>query len=75
MKPGTGKSFVSSNLAVTLAKYATPVDNRAPKVLLLEGDLQTLSVYTLFGVKDEDFNLKAALKEVTAFIENHSANE
>lgn len=75
VKPGTGKSFVSSNLAVTLAKYATPVDNRAPKVLLLEGDLQTLSVYTLFGVKDEDFNLKAALKEVTAFIENHSANE
>lgn len=53
VKPGTGKSFVSSNLAVTIARYGKKEDGQKPKVLLLEGDLQTLSVTTLFGIKDD----------------------
>ena len=55
VKPGTGKSFVSSNLAVTLAMYGKKENGSKPKILLLEGDLQTLSIYTLFGIKDDNY--------------------
>lgn len=75
VKPGTGKSFVSSNLAVTLAKYGKKDDGSKPKVLLLEGDLQTLSVYTLFGIKDEKYNLRAALRMIDTYMEYHSVDE
>lgn len=72
VKPGTGKSFVSSNLAVTLAKYAKTDKNEQAKVLLLEGDLQTLSITTLFGIRDEDYNLKTALNTVSEYLNKYS---
>lgn len=71
VKPGTGKSFVSSNLAVSLARYAKPINNKPAKVLLLEGDLQTLSLTTLFGIRDEQYNLQTALNKVQNFLVNH----
>lgn len=74
VKPGTGKSFVSSNLAVTLAKYGKKEDGTHPRVLLLEGDLQTLSVTTLFGIKDDDYNLKTALDRIEGFMDRNNDN-
>ena len=76
VKPGTGKSYISSNLAVTLAKYGKIInENRKPRVLLLEGDLQTLSVSTLFGIKDADFNLKEVLIKIQNFMNENNHNE
>ena len=73
VKPGTGKSIVASNLAVTLAKYGKiQGEDRAPKILLLEGDLQTLSVSTFFGIKDEEYNLKNALFQIQEYFENNN---
>lgn len=71
VKPGTGKSFVSSNLAVTLARYGKKPDGSRIKVLLLEGDLQTLSVTTLFNARDEEHNLKTALKNIEDYLDSH----
>jgi len=71
VKPGTGKSFVSSNLAITIAKYGKD----SPKVLLLEGDLQTLSVATLFGIKNDTYNLKTALGKLDNYLANHSIDD
>jgi capsular exopolysaccharide synthesis family protein len=41
-----GKSFVASNLAVTLAKYS------GSKTLLIEGDLHRPTLASMFGLKD-----------------------
>ena len=76
VKPGTGKSYVSSNLAVTLAKYGKIInEDREPKILLLEGDLQTLSVSTLFGIKDSEFNLKEVLIKIQKFMDENNHSE
>lgn len=73
VKPGTGKSIIASNLAVTLAKYGKiQGENRAPKILLLEGDLQTLSVSTFFGVRDDEYNLKNALLQIQEYLERNN---
>lgn len=71
VKPGTGKSFISSNLAVTIAKYGK--DN--PRVLLLEGDLQTLSVSTLFGIRNDEYNIKKCLTKISQFFEKNDYND
>lgn len=76
VKPGTGKSFVSSNLACTLAKYGkTKVNGEKPRVLLVEGDLQTLSVSTLFGIKNDEFNLNKALDKINLFMSSHTLDD
>lgn len=64
-KPGSGKSFVSTNVAAMIAKYGrTKKTFEAPKVLILEGDLQTLSVGTLLGVSNPQYNIKTALRRI-----------
>lgn len=73
-KPGTGKSFVSSNLAVTLARYGKKENGDLPKVLLLEGDIQTLNVTRIFNLKDDEYNLKTALNKIDAFMERNDYN-
>lgn len=76
VKPGTGKSYVSSNLAVTLAKYGKIInEEKKPRILLLEGDLQTLSVSTIFGIKDDEFNLKNVLFKIQNFLEENNYDE
>ena len=75
VKPGTGKSFVAANLAVTLARYGKAQGGGAPRILLLEGDLQTLSITTLFGMKDEEHNLKTALAKIDRFFQNNSVDQ
>lgn len=71
IKPGSGKSFVSTNLAVGIAKYGKKKkDGTTPRVAIIDGDLQTLSVGTLLGIEDSRLNLTAALKSVTTVLNN-----
>lgn len=57
IKPGSGKSFISSNLAAGLAKFGKREDGSPVKVLIIDADLQNLSVGTLLDTEDEKFNL------------------
>lgn len=71
IKPGSGKSFVSTNLAVGIAKYGQKKRNgNGLKVAIIDGDLQTLSVGTLLGIEDSRLNLTTALKAVTTVLNN-----
>ena len=66
IKPGSGKSFVSVNLATAIAKYG----KNKPKVALVEADLQNLSVGTLLKVEDNKRNLKVALQAINGIIKD-----
>ena len=68
-KAGSGKSFVSTNLAAILAENGRRKDGERPTVLLVEGDLQTLSVGTLLGVNDTQHNLKEALIRIRQIVD------
>ena len=71
-KPGSGKSFVSTNVATMIAKYGrTKKTFEAPKVLILEGDLQTLSVGTLFGLSNPQYNIKTALRRIRGIVDEN----
>lgn len=72
IKPGTGKSFTSTNMAMAIAKYGKPkIDGSMPKVAIVEGDLQSLSVGTLLQLHNERYNLKAALAKVATIIDEN----
>lgn len=72
IKPGTGKSFISVNLAMTIAKYGKKKDGKPPKVALIEADLQNLSLGTLLGFKDDaNKNLKTAMEAISTIINEH----
>lgn len=61
-KPGSGKSFISANLAAACAKYG--VDK--PKVALIDGDLQNLSIGNILGIKQDDkHDLRTAMIAIT----------
>lgn len=69
IKPGSGKSFVSVNIAMTIAKFGKKKDGKPPKVALIEADLQNLSLGTLLGFKDDDErNLKTAMDAIATII-------
>lgn len=71
IKPGSGKSFVSSNLATAIAQFGQPgPDGRKPNVALIEGDLQNLSIGTILGIKeDRKHNLKTAIEKIDSIID------
>ena len=71
IKPGSGKSFVSSNLATAIAQFGQPgPDGRKPSVALIEGDLQNLSIGTILGIKeDHKYNLKTAIEKIDSIID------
>ena len=55
IKPGTGKSFISVNVAATIAEYGQPKENgEMPKIALIDGDLQNLSLGTLLQMKSDE---------------------
>lgn len=63
IKPGTGKTFVSTNVACAIARYGKGPMGR-PRVAMIEADLQTLSVGTVLGIDEKankDKNLKTAI--------------
>lgn len=68
IKPGTGKSFASTNLATTIAKYGKKKDGKAPKVALIEADLQNLSVGTLLQIEDDKHNLKTVMEKIATIM-------
>ena len=69
IKPGSGKSFLSTNLAVAIAKYGkNTIDGRRPRVAIVEGDLQTLSIGTLLQIEDPKHNLREALRAVSTVV-------
>lgn len=69
IKPGTGKSFVSTNLATAIAKYGVKKsDGKPPKVALIEADLQNLSVGTLLQIEDNDLNLKTVMQKIATIV-------
>lgn len=67
-KAGSGKSFVSSNLAYMLALYGKRREGKRPSVLLLDGDLQNLSVTNLLGISDDVYNLKNVLEAISNIV-------
>lgn len=71
IKPGSGKSFISSNLATAIAEFGQPgPDGRKPNVALIEGDLQNLSIGTILGIKeDRKHNLKTAIEKIDSVID------
>lgn len=72
IKPGTGKSFVSTNLATDIARFGIKKkDGSRPKVAIIEGDLQTLSLGTLLGFEDDDkLNLKTVMDRIATVFDN-----
>ncbi|MFF2531574.1 CpaE family protein [Brevibacillus sp. NPDC058079] len=73
IKPGTGKSFLSTNLATAIATYGVEINGRKPKVALIEADLQNLSVGTLLQIEDDKKNLKAVIDKISTII-NENGN-
>lgn len=70
VKPGTGKSFISVNLAAAIAEYGKPSKNRkSPKVGLIEADLQNLSLGTLLQIEDKNKNIKKALEKISEILD------
>ncbi|MCC0727191.1 AAA family ATPase [Clostridioides sp. ZZV14-6045] len=70
IKPGTGKSFLSTNIATNIAKYGRNKDGSRPKVALVESDLQNLSVGTLLQIEDSNKNLKNVMEKIDTIIVN-----
>ena len=65
IKPGTGKSFIAANIPTTIAKYGKKrEDGQMPKVALIDGDLQNLSLGTLLQLEDDEFNLKTVMDKI-----------
>lgn len=69
IKPGTGKSFVSTNIATCLAKFGNTIDGNPPKIAIIEADLQTLSLGTLLAIEDDDkCNLKTVMNKISTVV-------
>lgn len=68
IKPGTGKSFISVNTALNIAKYGKKVNGKPPKVAIIEADLQNLSLGTLLGIEHEKYNLKTAMEKIGTIV-------
>ena len=69
IKPGCGKSFVSTNVATAIAKFGEKKEGRAPRICLLEADLQTLSLGTLLSLEDDKHNLKTVLDKISTIVD------
>lgn len=69
IKPGTGKSFLSVNIATAIAKFGKPnKEGKKPKVALIEADLQNLSVGTLLGIENDEKNLKVVMDNISKIV-------
>lgn len=69
IKPGTGKSFLSVNIATAIAKFGVDTKTgKRPRVALVEGDLQNLSLGTLLQIEDDKNNLKTVMDKIGTII-------
>lgn len=69
LKPGAGKSLLAINVAVAIAKFGDKKRLKSgkftePRVLLIDGDLEKLSVSTLLRVNNYDKNMLNALQKI-----------
>lgn len=69
LKPGVGKTTLATNIAVAIAKYGDKKRLRSgkfvePRVLLIDGDLEKLSVSTLLRANNYDRNMLTALQKI-----------
>ena len=72
IKPGTGKSFLSTNIATAIADLGVETkDGRKPRVGLIEADLQNLSVGTLLQIEDDKKNLKAVMEKISTIVNDN----
>lgn len=70
IKPGTGKSFLSTNIATAISEYGQVGPNgEKPRVAIVEGDLQNLSIGTLLSVEDDKYNLKTAIEKIDTLLD------
>jgi MinD-like ATPase involved in chromosome partitioning or flagellar assembly len=73
IKPGTGKSFVSANIATMIAEYGRKTeDGKKPQVALIEADLQNLSLGTLLQIEDDKYNLKTVMDKIKEIIDENN---
>lgn len=70
IKPGTGKTFVSTNVATAIAEYGVMKNGKKPRVALIEADLQNLSVGTLLQIEDSKHNLKTVMDKIKLSFDN-----
>lgn len=71
IKPGTGKSFVASNVATMIAKYGKRrEDGQPPRVALIDSDLQNLSLGTLLQIENEKYNLKTVMDKIRLVLDD-----
>lgn len=68
IKPGTGKSFVSTNIATCLAKFGQAINGNPPRIAIIEADLQTLSLGTLLAIEDDKVNLKTVMNKIATVV-------
>ena len=75
IKPGTGKSFISVNVAATIAEYGQPKENgEMPKIALIDGDLQNLSLGTLLQMdSDNKHNLQTVMEKIDTVLDKNGA--
>ena len=72
LKPGTGKTFMATNIAVSIAKYGQKSRQKdgsmvPPRVLLVDGDLANLAVSSLLRVENYDRNMLHALQKIRSY--------
>lgn len=69
IKPGTGKSFLSVNIASAIAQYGVDTKGgKKPRVGLIEADLQNLSLGTLLQIEDDSKNLKTVMNKISTIV-------
>lgn len=73
IKPGSGKTFFATNLAISIAKYGQSkrlADGTLtkPKVAIVDGDLLNLSVGPMLRVDNYDKNMFTALGQIRKFV-------
>ncbi len=63
IKPGSGKTLLAVNMAVAIAKYGQKKRNGdSPRVAIIDGDLNSLSVGTMLHMESAKYNLREALR-------------
>lgn len=74
IKPGTGKSFLSTNIATAIANFGVEnAQGKKPRVALIEADLQNLSVGTLLQIEDDKKNLKSVMDKISTIVSQNGA--
>lgn len=70
IKPGSGKTFIAVNIATGLATFASKSDGSPLKVLIIDADLQNLSIGTLLDIEDNKYNLKTLSNKISQILDN-----